>query len=101
VAGAEPGVVARLLEGVVEVSVDEELDSFFDRDLISTDGPVGLRFLAGVESVDVDERPVAAAKAFAQYVLIGESPFEDGDVAERDKLLSPGRGGVPGEDLDV
>ncbi len=100
VAGAEPGVVARLFERVVEVSVDEELDAFFDRYLVAADGPVGLGLLAGVEPVDVDERAVAAAKSFTQHLLVGERPFEQGDVAEREE--SPGtRGcGIPGEDPD-
>jgi ribose transport system permease protein len=71
-AGAEPGVVAGFLEGVVEVSVDEELDSFFNRYLVTADGPVGLGFLTGVEPVDVDECPVTAAKSFPQHVFVGE-----------------------------
>jgi hypothetical protein len=100
VTGAEPGIVARFLEDVVEVSVDEELDSFFNRYLVTADGPVGFGFLAGVEPVDVDECPVAAAKSFAQHVLVGERSFEDGDVAEREEGLGPGGGGIPGEDPD-
>src|SRR5215208_3040782 len=64
VAGAERGVIARFLEGVVEVSVDEELDALFDGDLVAADGPVGFGLLAGVEPVDVDERPVTSAESF-------------------------------------
>lgn len=71
-AGAEPGVVAGFLEGVVKVSVDEELDSFFNRYLVTADGPVGLSFLTGVEPVDVDECPITAAKSFPQHVFVGE-----------------------------
>jgi hypothetical protein len=33
-------------------------------------------------------------------VLIGERPFEDGDIAEREEGLGPGRGGIPGKDPD-
>ncbi len=44
VAGAEAGVVAGLLECVVEVAVHEELDALFQRDFVATDRPIDLRF---------------------------------------------------------
>jgi len=96
-AGAELGVVAGFLEDVVEISVYEELDSFFNRYLVTADGPVDLGFLTSVESVDVDECPVTAAKSFPQHVFVGERPFEHGDVAEREKGLGTGGSGIAGE----
>src|ERR1700744_4853173 len=54
--GAEPGVISRLLEPVVQVSIDEEFDSFFDGYLLTADRPVSFGFLAGVEPIDVSER---------------------------------------------
>src|ERR1044072_7151476 len=97
-AGAEPRVVAGLLEGVVEISVNEELDSFFNRYLVTADRPVSLRFLTGVEPVDVDEHTVTVAEAFPQHVLVGERAFKEGDVAEREERLGSGRVGIAGED---
>src|ERR1700754_3717999 len=47
-AGAERGVISRFLEPVVQVSVDEKFDSFFDSYLVTADRPVGFGLLAGV-----------------------------------------------------
>jgi hypothetical protein len=72
VAGAERRVIARFLQRVVEVSVDEELDARLESDLIAADGPVGFGLLTGVEPIDVDERPVTPTEPLPQDVIIGE-----------------------------
>src|ERR1700722_2752154 len=71
-AGAESRVISRLLEPVVQVSIDEEFDSFFDGYLVTADRPVSFGLLAGIEPVDVDECSIATAKSFAQDGFVGE-----------------------------
>src|SRR5580692_11429346 len=71
-AGAESRVISRFLEPIVEVSVHEKLDSFFDGYLVTADRPVGFGFLAGVEPVDVDKRSVTTAESFPQDGFVGE-----------------------------
>src|SRR5215212_127954 len=72
VASAKPGVITRFLERVIEISVDEELDALLDGDLVTADSPVGFGLFAGVEPVDVDERPVTSTEPLAQDIVIGE-----------------------------
>src|ERR1700738_3760356 len=92
-AGAEPRVVSRFLEPVVQVSIDEEFDSFFDGYLVSADRPVGFGFLTGVEPVDVDECPVTTAESFPQDGFVSEGAFQDRDVFERKEIGGSSRGG--------
>src|ERR1700722_14559133 len=93
-AGAEPRVISRFLEPVVQVSIDEELDSFFDGYLVTADRPVRFGFLAGIEPVDVDECAVTIAESFPQGGFVGEGAFQDRDVVERKQTGGSSRGGV-------
>src|ERR1700722_13910399 len=97
-AGAEPRVVSRFLEPVVQVSIDEEFDSFFDGYLVSADRPVGFGLLAGVEPVDVDECPVTTAESFPQDGFVSEGAFQDRDVVERKEIGGSSRGGGAAEE---
>src|ERR1700743_3384674 len=92
--GAERGVISRLLEPVVQVSVDEEFDSFFDGYLVTADRPVSFGLLAGVEPVDVDERGVTTAESFPQDGFVGEGALQDRNVVERQQIGGSSRGGV-------
>src|ERR1700722_6398775 len=93
-AGAEPRVISRFLEPVVQVSIDEEFDSFFDSYLVTAYRPVSFGFLAGIEPVDVDECAVATAESFPQDGFVGEGAFQDRDVVEREEIGGSSRGGV-------
>src|ERR1700722_4755556 len=93
-AGAEPRFISRFLEPVVQVSIDEELDSFFDGYLVSADRPVSFGFLAGIETVDVDECAVTIAESFPQDGFVGEGAFQDRDVVQRKQIGGSSRGGV-------
>src|SRR5271155_2487423 len=93
-AGAEPRVISRFLEPVVQVSIDEEFDSLFDGYLVSADRPVGFGFLAGVEPVDVDECAVTTAESLPQDGLVGEGAVQDRDVVEPEEVGGSSRGGV-------
>src|ERR1700726_3583410 len=93
-AGAEPRLISRFLEPVIEVPIDEEFDSFFDGYLVTADRPVGFGFLAGVEPVDVGECPVTTAESFPQDGFVSEGAFQDRDVFERKEIGGSSRGGV-------
>src|SRR5271155_2330946 len=93
-AGAEPRVISRFLEPVVQVSIDEEFDSFFDSYLVTSNRPVRCGFLAGIEPVDVDECAVATAESFPQDGFVGEGAFQDRDVVEREEIGGSSRSGV-------
>ncbi len=62
VARAEFGIIAGLLEAVVQISVNEELDPFFDGNLVAADGPIDLGLFTGIEPVDIDVSPIATAE---------------------------------------
>jgi len=74
---AKSGIVARLLQCIVQISVYEEFDPCFDGDLVAADSPIDLGLLTRVESIDVDVCPVATAKSFPQRGFIGEGSLED------------------------
>src|SRR5271154_7491092 len=93
-AGAEPRIISRFLEPVVQVSIDEEFDSFFDGYLVTADRPVGFGLLAGIEPVDVDECPVTTTESFPQDGFVGEGAVQDRDVVEREEIGGSSRGGV-------
>ena len=93
-AGAEPRVISRFLEPVVQVSIDEEFDSFFDGYLVTADRPVSFGLLAGIEPVDVDECAVTIAESFPQDGFVGEGALQDRDVVEREEIGGSSRGGV-------
>src|ERR1700722_13831474 len=82
-AGAEPRVVSRFLEPVVQVSIDEELDSFFDGYLVTTDRPVSFGLIAGVEPIEVNECALTIAESFPQDRFVGEGALQGRDVDER------------------
>src|SRR5277367_281327 len=92
--GAEPRIISRFLEPVVQVSIDEEFDSFFDGYLVTADRPVGFGLLAGIEPVDVDECPVTTTESFPQDGFVGEGAVQDRDVVEREEIGGSSRGGV-------
>src|ERR1700722_3345510 len=93
-AGAEPRVISRFLEPVVQVSIDEEFDSFFDGYLVTADRPVGFGLLAGIEPVDVDECAVTFAEPLSQDGFVGEGALQDRHVVEREEIGGSSRGGV-------
>src|ERR1700733_4893879 len=93
-AGAEPRVIPRFLEPVVQVSIDEEFDSFFDGYLVTADRPVSFGLLAGIEPVDVDECAVTIAESLPQDGFVGEGALQDRDVVEREEIGGSSRGGV-------
>src|ERR1700722_11832934 len=93
VAGAEPRVISRFLEPVVQVSIDEEFDSFFDGYLVTADRPVSFGLLAGIEPVDVDECAVTIAESLPQDGFVGEGALQDRDVVEREEIGGSSRGG--------
>src|SRR5271168_4450097 len=97
-AGAEPRVISRFLEPVVQVPIDEEFNSFFDGNLVTADRPVSFGFLAGIEPVDVDKCSVTTAESFPQDGFVGEGAFQDGDVVEFEEGLGSWGGGVAAEE---
>src|SRR3984893_11817996 len=88
---AKSGIVARLLERVVQISVDKELDAFLDGNFVCADRPVDLRLFAGVEAIDIDVGAVAPPESFPKLGFVSERAFQNGDVAEREKLLRASR----------
>ena len=89
-ARAETGVVAGLLQRVVEITVDKEVDPLLQRDLVASDRPVHLGLLACVEAVDVDIGAVAGAQALTQHRFVGEGALHQGDVAHVTQRLRAG-----------
>src|SRR6201995_1962546 len=91
-AGAEPRFVSRFLEPVVQVSIDEESDSFFDGYLVTAHRPVSFGLLTGIEPVDVDECAVTIAKSLPQDGFVGEGALQDRDLVEREEIGGSSRG---------
>ena len=90
VARAEPGVIARFLQRVVEISVDEELDALLEGDLIAADSLIGFGLLTGVEPVDVDVRAVAAAEPFPQDSSSANEPSTRVTLPNASRALARG-----------
>src|SRR5271156_2391262 len=93
-AGAEPRVISRFLQPVVQVSIDEESDSLFEGYLVTAHRPVSFGFLAGIEPVDVDECAVTTAETFPQDGFVSERAVQDRDVVEPEEIGGSSRGGV-------
>lgn len=82
-------VIPTLLVHVIQVAIDEELDPFFERQLVASDRPVYLRFLSTVEPVNVDKGTVTATKSFAEVGFTGERAFNQFDIPQGDELFGP------------
>lgn len=79
---AEFRSIPRFLSHVIQVPIDIMLDPALERELVAADCPIHLRFLAGVEAVDVYECGGGGGEALREDGFVGECAGGEGDVAE-------------------
>ena len=80
-AASELRIIATLLVSIVQISIHEELDAFFQCKLVRTYRPEHLRLLARVEAIDIHKGVITSTKAGAKSVLIREGAFRKFDIA--------------------